>query len=110
MGAGETLPLKLHMLFFENDIDIFFDDDDFAEIAKINNKSIKVLFDNEQTISDNGFTQVIGYKPQVEIMNKDIALCGLVEDTEIVIRGRKYIAINIVDEGFGTSIVTMQLI
>ena len=98
------------MLFFENDLDLFFSDDDFAEIAKINNKSIKVLFDNEQTINDNGFTQVIGYKPNIEIMNKDIAACGLVEDTEIIIRGKKYIAISIVDEGYGTSIITMQLL
>ena len=98
------------MLFFENDLDLFFSDDDFAEIAKINNKSIKVLFDNEQTINDNGFSQIIGYKPNIEIMNKDISLTGLVEDTEIIIRGKKYIAISIVDEGFGTSIVTLQLL
>ena len=98
------------MIFFENDLDIFFDDDDFAEIAKINNKSIKVLFDNEQTINDNGFTQIIGYKPNIEVMNKDISLCGLVEDSEIIIRNKKYIAISIVDEGYGTSIVTLQLL
>ncbi len=98
------------MLFYENDLDIFFDDDDFAEYAKINNKSIKVLFDNEQSINDNGFSQIIGYKPNIEIMNKDISLTGLVEDTEIIIRGKKYIAISIVDEGYGTSIVTLQLL
>lgn len=99
-------------MFFEDDLDLFFSDDDFAEIAKVvsNNKTIKVLFDNQQTITDNNFTQVIGYKPQIEAMNKDIAACGIVEDSEIVIRGKKYIAISIVDEGFSTSIITLQLI
>lgn len=101
------------MLFFENDLDIFFDDDDFAEYAKVvsNNKTIKVLFDNQQTISDNNFTQVvIGYRPQIEVMNKYIAACGIVEDSEIVIRNRKYSVSSISDEGFGTSIITLQLI
>lgn len=97
-------------MFFENDLDIFFDDDDFAEIAKVGNKTIKVLFDNQQTISDNGFNQVIGYKPQIEVMNKDITLTGIVEDGEIIIRNKRYSVSSISDEGFGTSIITLQLI
>lgn len=100
------------MLFFENDLDIFFDDDDFAEIAKVvsNNKTIKVLFDNQQTISDGGFSQVIGYKPQIEVMNKDIISTGIVEDSEIIIRNKRYSISSISDDGYGTSIITLQLI
>ena len=108
MGRGNPA-LILHM-FFEDDLDLFFNDDDFAELAKVvsNNKTIKVLFDNQQTISDNGFNKVIGYRPQIEVMNKDITLTGIVEDSEIIIRNRKYSVTSITDEGFGTSIITLQ--
>lgn len=93
-------------MFFDDDIDIFFGD--FAEPCKIGSKTVNVLFDNQQTITDNGFTSVIGYKPQISIKNTDIALTGLTEDTIVVIRGKSYIVVSITDDGYGISNCMLQ--
>lgn len=95
-------------MFFDDDLDLFFNDDDFAESAKVGAKTIKVLFDNQQTISDNGFSQVIGYRPQIECKNSDIVATGIVEDSEIIIRNKRYSISSISDEGYGTSIIILQ--
>ena len=94
-------------MFYDDDISVFFSDfaDDCLVIAK--NKTIKVLFDNSQSVYDQGYSQVIGFKPIAEIMNKDILANNITEDTQLKIKGVVYVVSSIVDEG-ETSVLTLQ--
>jgi len=96
-------------MFYDDDLSIFFDD--FAEDCLIlsKNKTIKVLFDNPQTVYDQGFSQVIGNKPIAEVMNKDVAANAIEEDTQIKIKGVVYSVASVVDEG-ESSVLTLQKI
>lgn len=92
-------------MIFDDDLDVFFDDD-FAEPAFVGTNEIKVIFDlNQEVTSDYN---VIGYKPMAEVKNSDIENLDIQEDTEIEIRNKAYRVSYIQDNGFGSSKVVLE--
>lgn len=90
------------------DIDDFFDLDDWAEIVKLNGKSIKAIFDSPRMQFDTGFQTTVGNSPQITCMSKDVEKTKAVQGSAVVVRKKEYTIADIDDDGTGLTVLHLH--
>jgi len=83
----------------------FFDLQDFAEYVTCNGKRIKAIFDRLTVTHQDGFSIVVGNKPQIVCQTSDFELSRAGQDDIVVVRRVNYQIVNIEPDGTGITTV-----
>ena len=89
-----------------NDLDIFFDDDEFATEITFNSETILGIFDNEFAVAVEGEMGIESTAPQVLVKDADIT--GAAHGQIMTIDGTDYKIIAIQPDGTGTTVVLLS--
>lgn len=91
-----------------NDIDDFFDLDDFAEPIKLNGKSALGIYDQPRIVIEAGFETTVGYSPQITCKTADVLRAKVEQDTLVIVRKKEYLVQDITDDGTGITVLRLQ--
>lgn len=86
----------------------FFDLDDFAEVVKLNGKSIKAIFDRPRVQFDTGFATTIGNSPQITCRTTDVEKAKVVQGSAVIVRKKEYTVADIDDDGTGITVLHLH--
>jgi len=90
------------MSILDDDVSDFFDTDDFAEMATINNLEVAVIFDKREIITQD----IIAEKPVIDLPTKHTV--GIEENDDVVVSGKKYTVNHWVHDGFGVTTIILD--
>jgi len=68
---------------FTEDLSVFFNTDEFAVVATINNVSVNGIFDREFVSVSSGKVQIEGFRPVFTCATSDVS--GVTEDDLVVV-------------------------
>ncbi len=96
-------------MFTEN-LDVFFDTDEFAVEATVNAFDMNVIFDLPTMEYVNGEASVEGQKPLIQCKTQDLTDANARRRDEITVDGTDYTISQIRHEGNGTSLVFLEAV
>jgi len=86
----------------DDDVSDFFDTDDFAEMATINNLDVAVIFDKREIITQD----IIAERPVIDLPTTHTT--GISEQDDVVVSGKKYTVNHWVHDGQGITTIILD--
>lgn len=94
---------KINMI---NDTSDFFNTDDFAEFATVNNRRIKVIFDAQRVTYNTGYADISSVTPTITVQSVDIK--NVIQGHSVKLRNRNYTVNEVENDGTGIAVIYLH--
>jgi hypothetical protein len=94
--------------FFEDDLDDFFDTDEFAIDIVYNGKTLNAIFDDEFAAIEAGYSSIDSSDPQIMLKSSDVEDNNMADGDTISISGESFLIHSKQPDGTGVTTLILK--